>query len=89
VAFIIWLVAGVGNASSGGAGGLHATVVAQCANAKTGAASMGETQAQCISLLGGALKVGASIGAGLIVIVWVLVDFFVGLGYGIYRLARR
>jgi hypothetical protein len=50
---------------------------------------MGMTQAQCVSWLGGAGKVGTSLGAAVIVIVWVVVDFFLGLGYGIYRLARR
>jgi hypothetical protein len=47
------------------------------------------TQAQCVSFLGGAGKVGTSIGAGLIVVVWVVVDFLLALSYGIYRLARR
>jgi hypothetical protein len=80
--FIIWLVAGT--ASTGG--GIHASVVDQC---RTQAAGMGMTQAQCVSFLGGAAKTGTSIGAALVVIVWVVVDFFLGLGYGIYRLARR
>jgi hypothetical protein len=39
--------------------------------------------------LGGASKVGASVGAALVVIVWVVVDFLLGITYGIYRLARR
>jgi hypothetical protein len=34
-------------------------------------------------------NVGKGIGVAVIVIVWVVVDFFVGLGYGIYRLASR
>ena len=41
------------------------------------------------SLLAGASDTGKAIGVGLIVIVWVVVDFLVGLTYGIYRLARR
>jgi|HubBroStandDraft_1064217.scaffolds.fasta_scaffold04603_8 hypothetical protein len=82
-AFIIWLVTGI--ASAGGS--VHAQAVAECLNGK--AASMGMTQAQCVSWLGGAGKVGTSLGAAVIVIVWVVVDFFLGLGYGIYRLARR
>jgi hypothetical protein len=80
--FIIWLIAGT--ASTGG--GIHASVVAQC---HTKAAGMGMTQAQCVSFLGGAGKVGTSIGAALIIVVWVIVDFLVGLTYGIYRLVRR
>lgn len=31
---------------------------------------MGMTQAQCVSYLGGAGKVGTSIGAALVIIVW-------------------
>jgi hypothetical protein len=81
--FIIWLVVGV--SSTGGS--IHTQAVAECLNGK--AASMGMTQAQCVSWLGGAAKVGTSLGAAVIVIVWVVVDFFLGLGYGIYRLARR
>ena len=80
--FIIWLIAGT--ASTGG--GIHTSVVAQC---HTQAAGMGMTQAQCVSYLGGAGKVGTSIGAALIIIVWVIVDFLVGLTYGIYRLVKR
>jgi hypothetical protein len=80
--FIIWLVVGI--ASTGG--GINASVVAQCHDQ---AASMGMTQAQCVSFLGGAAKTGTTIGAAAIVIVWIVVDFLVGLTYGIYRLARR
>lgn len=32
---------------------------------------------------------GTGIGAAIIVVVWVVVDFFLGLGYLIFRLARR
>jgi hypothetical protein len=82
VVFIIWLIAGT--ASTGG--GINASVVAQCHDQ---AAGMGMTQAQCVSFLGGAAKTGTAIGAAVVVIVWVVVDFLVGLTYGIYRLARR
>ncbi len=50
---------------------------------------MGMTQAQCVSFLGGAAKTGTAIGAGLIVIVWVVVDIILGISYGVYRLATR
>jgi hypothetical protein len=82
VIFIIWLIAGT--ASTGG--GINASVVAQCHSQAVG---MGMTQAQCVSYLGGAAKAGTGIGAALIVIVWVVVDFLLALIYGIYRLARR
>lgn len=80
--FIIWLIAGT--ATTGGS--INATVVAQCHHQ---AAGMGMTQAQCVSFLGGASKTGTALGAATVVIVWVVVDFLVGLTYGIYRLARR
>lgn len=81
VIFIIWIITG---ASTGG--GINASVVAQCHNQ---AAGMGMSQAQCVSFLGGASKAGTAVGVGLIVVVWVIVDFLVALTYGIYRLARR
>jgi hypothetical protein len=34
-------------------------------------------------------NVGKGIGVVFIVIIWMVVDFFTGLGYGIYRLASR
>lgn len=80
--FIIWLIAGTASTGSG----INASVVAQCHHQ---AAGMGMTQAQCVSFLGGAAKTGTALGAATIVIVWVVVDFLVGLTYGIYRLARR
>lgn len=86
--FIIWLVTGLtGNAHS-----INPDTIAQCKQVTAGvtkAASMGMTQAQCVSWLGGAAKTGTAIGAGLIVVVWVVVDFFLGLTYGIYRLVKR
>ena len=82
VIFIIWLVAG----TSSTGGGINADVVAQCHGE---AAGMGMTQAQCVSFLGGAAKAGTAIGAGLVVVLWVIVDFLLAVTYGIYRLARR
>ena len=80
--FVVWLIVGIaGNAHS-----INPETVAQCHHQ---AASMGMTQAQCVSWLGGAAKTGTAIGAALIVVVWVVVDFLTGVTYGIYRLARR
>jgi hypothetical protein len=87
--FIIWLIFGAfGNAHS-----INPDVVAQCRQlvsaGVTRAQSMGMTQSQCVSFLGGAAKTGSALGAGLVVVLWVVVDFLVGLTYGIYRLVRR
>ena len=82
VIFIIWLVDGTTSTGSS----INASVVAQCHQQ---AASMGMTQAQCVNFLGGASKVGTTVGAAVVVIVWVVVDFLLAVTYGIYRLARR
>lgn len=87
--FIIWLITGL----SGNAHSINPDIVAQCkalvSPGVTKAASMGMNQAQCVSWLGGAAKVGTGLGAAAIVIAWIVVDFLVGLTYGIYRLAKR
>lgn len=52
-----------------------------------------KSQADCQVHYGHALNdatdVGKGIGVAFIVIAWMVVDFFLGLGYGIYRLASR
>lgn len=52
-----------------------------------------KSQADCnqhyAHALNEATNVGKGIGVAFIVIVWMVVDFFLGLGYGIYRLASR
>lgn len=83
IIFIIWLIVGLhGNATH-----INPQVAAECAHGK--AASMGMSQSQCVSYLGGAAKAGTAIGAGLIVVVWVVADFLLAVTYGIYRLASR
>jgi len=48
---------------------------------------------QCVSqggkLLAAASDTGTAIGVGLIVGLWVAADVILGIGYGIYRLAKR
>jgi len=87
VIFIIWLITGL--ASKGPATG--AQVAQLCSG--TGWQGLYSSYAACVkgnaSLLAGASDTGKAIGAGLIVIVWVVVDFLTALTYGIYRLARR
>jgi hypothetical protein len=45
--------------------------------------------AQCVSDYGGGAKVGTAVGAGLIVLLWVVVDVILGISYAVFRLARR
>jgi len=63
----------------------------QCAN--NGWYPLFKSQADCNQhyavALNDAGNVGKGIGAVVIVIIWMVVDFFLGLGYGIYRLASR
>ena len=37
----------------------------------------------------GATEAGSAIGIGLIVVFWMVVDVILGIGYGVYKLARR
>lgn len=46
------------------------------------------TVEQCQTLKD-AQDVGAGIGVGIIVLFWFLVDIFLGVVYGVYRLAKR
>lgn len=86
-AFLIWVITGA--ASKG------PDTAAQVAQVCSGNAWQGlySSYAACVkgnaSLLAGASDTGKAIGVGLIVVIWVVVDFLVALTYGIYRLARR
>jgi hypothetical protein len=59
----------------------------------TGIASGGGTPADCGTLdqetCNAAANVGTGIGVAFIILVWMVVDFLLGITYGIYRLARR
>jgi hypothetical protein len=89
VIFIIWIIAG---AASNPAGPTTAQQAAQqCAGG--GWQGLFKSQADCqvhyAHALNEASAAGKGIGVALIVVVWIVVDFFLGLGYGIYRLASR
>lgn len=85
--FVIWVITGA--ASKGANTGTQAAQLCS-GNAWQGLYS---SYAACLkgngSLLAGASDTGKAVGVGLIVVLWVVVDFLVGLTYGIYRLARR
>jgi hypothetical protein len=63
----------------------------QCANG--GWQGLFKSQADCDKhyavALNDASNVGKGIGVVVIVVIWMVIDFFLGLGYGIYRLASR
>ncbi len=91
ILFLIWLITGIASTGSSGADA-HTQAVQWCATPANWQ-SLYSSQADCVTHYGNTLNaasdVGKGIGVGLIVAVWVAVDFFLGLGYGIYRLSTR
>lgn len=87
--FLIWIIAGLASHPAGPTAAQQAAQ--QCANG--GWQGLFKSQADCqvhyAHGLAEAGNVGKGIGAALIVVFWVVVDFFLGLGYGVYRLASR
>jgi hypothetical protein len=85
--FIIWLVTGL--ISTGHTAPSTAELLKECKQF----ADLYKTHAQCMrnqsQLDSDASGTGRGLGAALIVIIWLVADFFLGLGYGIYRLASR
>jgi hypothetical protein len=85
--FLIWLITGL--VGTGHTAPSHAELISECKQF----ADLYKTHAQCMAtqsrLDSDASGTGRGIGAALIVVVWIVVDFFLGLGYGIYRLATR
>ena len=87
--FLIWIIAGAASHPAG------PTAVQQAAQqcAGNGWYPLFKSQADCQQHYAVALNDAGNAGKGLgiaaIVIFWIVVDFFLGLGYGIYRLASR
>jgi hypothetical protein len=85
--FIIWLIVGLSSST----GSVSSQVASACYHHAW--YPLFKSQADCVTHYGGALNdagnVGKGIGAALIVIVWIIVDFLLALIYGIYRLAKR
>lgn len=86
--FIIWLVTGLATTH---AGPTQAQLAQGCYDHNWW--PLFKSQADCVQHYGGALtdagNAGKAIGAGIIVALWVAVDVILGIGYGIWRLARR
>ena len=86
--FILWLVTGLATTH---AGATQAQLAQGCYNHHWW--PLFKSQADCVQHYGGALTdagdVGKALGAGLIIAFWVAVDVILGIGYGIYKLARR
>ena len=86
--FILWLVVGLATTHTGPTA---AQLAQGCYHHNW--YPLFKSQADCVTHYGGALQdagnAGKAIGAGIIVLLWVVVDFFLGVGYGIYKLATR
>ena len=87
--FMIWLA--VGLAAKGGGPSVAAQVARQCSHG--GWQGLFSSQADCTKhyavALHDATSAGKGLGAALIVLIWIVIDFFLALSYGIYRLASR
>lgn len=85
--FLIWLITGLATGHSS-----NATDLAQVCGGHNWFPIF-KSHADCMTHYNNALNdaqdVGKGIGVALIVVIWIVVDFFLGLGYGIYRLATR
>jgi hypothetical protein len=89
VLFIIWIIAGAASKVPGPTAAQQAA--AQCANG--GWQGLFTSQADCTQhyavALNDAGNAGKGIGVAIVVLFWVVVDFFLGVGYVVYKLARR
>jgi hypothetical protein len=87
VIFIIWLIAGGTSHTSPSA----TDIASWCGDGKWN--PLYSSYQACVADAGSSLQaaatVGKGIGMGLIVTLWVVVDFLLAVTYGIYRLARR
>lgn len=85
--FLIWLIAGLATGHDS-----NASALAQVCGGHNWY-PLFKSHADCMTHYNNALNdaqnVGKGLGAAVIVIIWIVVDFFLGLGYGIYRLATR
>lgn len=88
VLFIVWIIAGMATTHTAPT---QAQLAQGCYNHNW--YPLFKSQADCVTHYGGALtdagNAGKAIGVGLVVVFWLVVDFLLGIGYGIYRLARR
>jgi purine-cytosine permease-like protein len=89
VLFLVWIIVGAASHPAGPAAAQQAAQ--QCANG--GWQGLFKSQADCNQhyavALNDAGNVGKGIAAALIVVFWVVTDFFLGLGYLVYKLASR
>lgn len=88
IIFIIWLIVGISTVHTGPT---HAQIVSGCYNGAWKA--LFKSQADCVTHYGNGLQeagnTGKAIGAGLVVLIWVVVDVLMTLPWAIWRLSHR
>ena len=89
--FIAWIITAAVTAANTANSGLAHEIAQQCAHGTWHGlySSYADCAKQVRSLHSAANGIGNTIGAALVVGIWVAVDFIVGLSYLIYRLATR
>lgn len=89
--FVIWLITGI--ASAHGSNSSYAATQAAKFCGNGGWSPLYNSQAQCLTQYGATLKdagtAGTAIGAGLVVVFWVIVDFLMAVTWLVVRLSRR
>jgi hypothetical protein len=87
--FLIWLITGL--ASKGSGPSVASQTASACSNG--GWQGLFKSQADCMKhyavALHDASDVGKGAGAAIIILFWMVVDVILGVGYGVYKLARR
>ena len=89
VIFLVWLITGL--VSNGDDPGAARHVAQSCANGAWHGLfnSYQDCSKQVTDLFNAAHGIGTTIGASLVIALWVAVDVILGLSYLIYRLAKR
>ena len=86
--FIIWLVAGLATTHTGAT---QAQLSSACYHHHWW--PLYKSQADCVTHFGALMNdagtTGKALGAGLVVLFWVVVDIILSISYGVYRLATR
>jgi hypothetical protein len=89
--FIAWLITGIASAAHGIPADAHAQALAYCKG--NGWSPLFKSYQDCIvhyaNGMRGAAEVGSTIGAGLVIGLWVVTDIILGIGRLIVVFARR
>jgi hypothetical protein len=91
VIFIIWIITGI--AATAHTAPTAAQMAQYCGTGPKSVLALYSSKASCMThysqALSDAAGAGRGIGVAAVVLFWCVVDFLVGGGYAIYRLARR